>query len=123
MDAAPITNDQLQAAVAALELRIERRLGALEADMRELNAVMLRRDGPVMTELRSFEERVSDVEAKVTEAQKKNGLLGKAEVVQIARDVMNEAVTGGRSSTDYMMRIVLFATSLGTLIFVTRGGV
>lgn len=106
------------------ELETEKRAGQIEADIREIKARMLLRDGPIIAELQQFENRVSGLDFQMQQLVKRStDLLSKADIVEIVRGIVTEESTGERGTRDYLMRVTMFAISIGVLIFATKGGV
>lgn len=110
--------------LARHELEAEKRAGQIESDLRELKARVLLRDGPIIAELQQFENRVSGLDSQLQQLVKRStDLLSKADIVEIVRGIVTEESTGERGTRDYLMRVTMFAISIGVLIFATKGGV
>jgi hypothetical protein len=69
----------------------------------------------------ALHQTVAELRADV-QALEKREALNEAQVRELCRSVVTEEAAGTYSVRDNMMRVVTFAVSIGTAIFVIRGG-
>lgn len=81
----------------------------------ETQIALLRQD------LVALHQDVEDLRDELRRLQERQ-LLDEAQVRELCRSVISEAASGTSTVRDNMMRLVAFAVSIGTAIFVIRGG-
>jgi hypothetical protein len=118
----PVRHFELDARLARAELAMEKRLGAVEADVEVIKTRMIVRNGPIVDELRKFEQNQNTLDSHLGDIQRRlDNVVTKDEAIEIARKAIGEGTAGTRSFADFGMRVVMFLVSIGTLIFVVQG--
>lgn len=71
-------------------------------------------------EVATLRRELDDVRKEMRERHR--ALLDEADMRELARDVVRSETAGSTTVRDNLMRLVTFAVSIGTAVFVIRGG-
>lgn len=73
------------------------------------------------SEIKGLHREIGELRVELREMSGRRAL-DEAEVREIARQVVREETAGDTTARDNVMRLVTFAVSIGTAVFVIRGG-